>query len=85
MRSTIAQLWRYPGLAENYGKLVRNVRRDLMIWLPELKEKSTSTQLAVEALTSFETWDRLRRYNGLSVAQSQKHLAETLRALMALD
>lgn len=82
IRSTTAQLWKYEGLAANYARLVRDIRRDLTIWLPELKEHSPSTQLAAEALTSFETWDRLRRYNGLSVTQCQKHLSETLLSLM---
>lgn len=82
MRSTIAQLWKYPGLAANYAKLVRDIQRDLLIWLPELKKQSPSTQLAIEALTSFETWDRLRRYNGLSIAQCQHHISETLQELM---
>ena len=62
---TAAQLWRYEVLRTNYARYQRGLRKDLDDWLPELKKLSREQREAVDAITSFEMWHRLRYHQGL--------------------
>ena len=64
--STVAQLWRSETLRKNYARYQRGLRRDLEDWLPELKTLTSDQREAVDAITSFEMWHRLRYHQGLS-------------------
>jgi len=64
--STRAQLWRYPSLQEQYARLQRQLRRDLDGWLPELQQLTAERRDMVDAVASFETWDRLRQHQNMS-------------------
>jgi AcrR family transcriptional regulator len=64
--TTKAQLWRYPILQEQYARAQRQLRRDLEDWLPELKEFDSEKREMVDAVASFEYWNRLREHQGLS-------------------
>lgn len=66
MLFTKAQLWRYEILRKNYARVQRNLRKDLDGWLPELKSIPKSRREAIDAVTSFEMWHRLRFHQGLS-------------------
>ena len=66
MLFTKAQLWRYEVLRNNYARVQRNLRKDLDGWLPELKSIPKSRREAIDAITSFEMWHRLRFNQGLS-------------------
>lgn len=66
IQSTLSLIWRSPVLKKNYAKNQRGLRKDLDDWLPELKEASTETRDAIDAITSFEFWDRLQSRQGLS-------------------
>jgi AcrR family transcriptional regulator len=63
--STRAQLWRYDILREQYARTQRQIRRDLEKWLPELKSLAPEQREMVDAVASFETWNRLRDQQGL--------------------
>ncbi len=64
--TTRAQLWRYPVLREQYARLQRQLRKDLDDWLPELKELAADEREMVDAVASFEYWNRLREQQGLN-------------------
>ena len=66
MLSTQAQRWRYTTLRKNYGRYQRGLRKNLEDWLPELAALDSSTREAVDGIASFEFWNRLRDYQGLS-------------------
>ncbi|MFQ3202012.1 MAG: AcrR family transcriptional regulator, partial [Zhongshania sp.] len=64
--STAAQRWRYDVLRKNYARNQRGLRKDLDNWLPELKDLPQSTREAIDAIASFEMWNRLREHQGQS-------------------
>ena len=63
--STQAQRWRYELLQKNYARYQKGLRKDLDDWLPELKALKRPAREAVDALASFEMWNRLRDHQGL--------------------
>jgi len=79
MLSTRAQMWRSPVLQKNYARNQRGLRKDLADWLPEVAELPALRREAVDAATSFETWNRLRAHRGLSVKASMDVVYEILR------
>jgi AcrR family transcriptional regulator len=79
MLSTRAQMWRSPTLQKNYARNQRGLRKDLANWLPEIAELNTVKSEAVDAATSFETWNRLRNHQGLSKKTSMEVVYEILR------
>ena len=78
MLSTRALMWRSPVLQKNYGRNQRGLRKDLASWLPELTGLPTVRKEMVDAASSFETWDRLRTHQGLSVKVSMDVVYEML-------
>jgi len=58
-RAGNALRWRLPFLQEHHERMVRDLRRHLLIVLPELRGRANA-QAALELATSFESWDRLR-------------------------
>ncbi|PLW82455.1 hypothetical protein CWI75_11915 [Kineobactrum sediminis] len=82
---TQAQLWRYDILRKNYGRNQRGLRRDLEDWLPELKSVSGETREAVDAIASFEMWNRLRYHQGLSKKSSINILKGLLKSMIDGD
>jgi AcrR family transcriptional regulator len=64
--TTRAQLWRYTVLREQYARLQRQLRKDLEDWLPELKGLTADEREMVDAVASFEYWNRLREQQGLN-------------------
>lgn len=64
--STKAQLWRYPILREQYARAQRQLRKDLDDWLPELLDLPADEREMVDAVASFEHWNRLREHQALN-------------------
>jgi AcrR family transcriptional regulator len=83
MLSTQAQRWRYEVLRTNYSRNQRGLRKDLDDWLPELKKLPGSRREAVDAVASFEMWNRLREHQGLSKKASIEIVSNLLKALAA--
>lgn len=79
MLSTRGLLWRSPVLQKNYARNQRGLRKDLAGWLPEIDELPVVRRELVDAAASFETWDRLRSQQGLSVKSSMDVVHEMLR------
>jgi AcrR family transcriptional regulator len=80
--TTTAQLWRYPILREQYSRAQRQLRKDLDDWLPELKDLSADEREMVDAVASFEHWNRLRQLQGLSKKSSVRLTAELLSRII---
>ena len=83
--STKAQLWRYPILQEQYARVQRQLRRDLEDWLPELKGFGSQKREMVDAVVSFEYWNRLRENQGLSRKTSIKLVTGLLERIVLED
>lgn len=80
--TTKAQLWRYPILREQYARAQRQLRKDLDDWLPELQGMSADERELVDAVASFEHWNRLREHQGLNKKTSIRLTAELLRRII---
>jgi hypothetical protein len=85
MLGTKAQLWRYEMLRKNYARNQRALRKDIVDWLPELGALSEPAQEAVDAVTSFEMWHRLRSEQGLSLEASRTVVISLLMVLLTSD
>ena len=82
--STQAQLWRYPTLREQYARTLRLIRKDLEDWLPEIQQLALEQREMIDIAASFDTWHRLREYQGLSVAHSIDRVATLLRRIVCI-
>lgn len=82
---TQAQLWRYEILRKNYARNQRGLRKDLDDWLPELESVPIEIREAVDAISSFEMWHRLRHQQGLSKKGSTNILKKLLKSLVEAD
>ena len=85
MRSTRSQMWRSPVLQKHYARNQRGLRKDLLDWLPEIGSLNAVRREAVDTITSFETWDRLRSQQGLSVKSSVEVVCEMMRLAFCID
>jgi AcrR family transcriptional regulator len=81
-RSTQAQLWRYKLLRKNYARHQKDMRANLDKWLPELAHLDADLREVIYGMTSFEMWDRLRTFQGLSVSRSKKIITSTITKLI---
>ncbi len=80
--STTSQLWRSETLRTNYARYQRGLRKDLEDWLPEVKALGRQEREAIDALTSFEMWHRLRYHQKLGKAAAIGVLVGLLSALV---
>jgi hypothetical protein len=83
-QGTRAQLWRYQTLRDAYARNQRGLRKDLDNLLPELHSLPDATRESIDAITSFEMWDRLRSHQGLNKAVSINLLRTLLKTVMAV-
>ena len=84
-QGTRAQLWRYQTLRDNYARNQRGLRKDLDNLLPELHSLPAETRESIDAITSFEMWDRLRSHQGLSKTASVNLLRTLLKNVISAD
>ena len=61
----------------------RALRADLLLWLPELKTGESELLNALEMILSFESYERLRVDQKLSVRKSHAAIGRATRALLA--
>jgi AcrR family transcriptional regulator len=69
-------------LQTTHQGLVRELRVDLRRWLPELAEAPQGIADALELVTSFEAWDRLRVEQRLSASRARAALEGSVLALL---
>jgi len=65
-----------------YGALVSRMRKDLRRWFPELKRMDAATMHALELVTSFEAWDRLRVDQRLGKQRAAEVMKQAMSALL---
>jgi hypothetical protein len=70
-------------LRDNYARNQRGLRKDLDRLLPELHSLPDETREAIDAITSFEMWDRLRSHQGLNKEASINLLRTLLKNMVA--
>ena len=85
MLGTKALLWRYETLRNNYARHQKGLRKDLESWLPELNGLSEVKCESVNAIASFEMWNRLRSEQGLTEQASISVIQSTLVSLLRAD
>jgi AcrR family transcriptional regulator len=81
-RSAGLDRWRSDYLQRNETAFVRDLRKDLLSWLPEL-DKASDLLEAADVVTSFETWDRLRSQQRLGQARARDTMERLLLAVLA--
>ena len=82
-RSSSLHRWAHPFLERDHTKAVRTFRSILLSQLPELKSAPDPVLEAVDLLTSFETWDRLRRDQRLGRERAEATVARAVVALLS--
>lgn len=81
-RSEALQRWNSPQLAGLHAEFVTRMRADLRACLPEVASLEPPLRHAVEALTAFESWQRLREEQGLGPRQAAEAVRAALERLL---
>lgn len=71
-KATHSLLWRSKFMQENYRRVQTRLRKSLLKALPELKKLSQESREVVEAVTSFEFFERLHMHQNLSEKTCKK-------------
>lgn len=74
--------WRLDFLQENHARIVRDLRRHLVMVLPELREQVPAALAAFELATSFEAWDRLRAEQRLGPDRAREAMEYAALAIL---
>src|SRR5262245_26138191 len=80
-RAAVAHARRSPFLQARHRALTALLREELRRWLPELAAAPPVVAAALELLTSFEAWDRLRSEQRLTSARARETVERTVLAL----
>jgi AcrR family transcriptional regulator len=75
------QRWRSRLIEREHAIMARELRADLLAWLPEIRS-DTETIHALDAAVSFEAWDRLRTDQHLGRDAARAVLARLVRAVL---
>jgi AcrR family transcriptional regulator len=70
-------------LESRHRALLRNLRRDLLRWLPELSRSPDALVDALDFTLSFESWDSLRSDRALSRPRAHAAVEHAVLALVA--
>jgi AcrR family transcriptional regulator len=81
-RSGNAQRAASPFLRARHAELVRRLRAALWLWLPELASAPAELAAAIELVSSFEAWDRLRVEQRLSRERAEATLSRVMQTLI---
>jgi AcrR family transcriptional regulator len=82
LRAGAINRWQSPYLTETHAAEVRELRAELNRTLPEMSRVSAERQEALELVTSFEAWDRLRVDQELGRDRAREVMVETVMALI---
>ena len=78
--STQAQMWKSKTLRRNYDRDQKKLRRITAGWFPETEGQTAQAADALEAITSFEMWHRLRHHQKLGLRETADIMAMLLRS-----
>jgi chorismate mutase len=81
-RSGNVQRWRSVFVARQHAAFARELRADLLGWLPEVKRAPAELVEALEVALSFEVWDRLRTDQRLGQERARAALERIVNALV---
>jgi len=81
IRGEVPRRWRSSFLQTSHARFVRELRHDLLRWIPELEDAPAEVLEAVDLASSFEAWDRLRTEQKLTRSRANEVLTVALRAL----
>ena len=81
-RAANLQRWRSRYLEGRHRVMQRDLRADLLTWLPELRDAPKDLVEAIDHAVSFESWDRLRGDRGLSQRLASAVMERTALALL---
>ena len=81
-RSGNLQRWRSRVVEREQAIMVRQLRADLLAWLPELGSVEPETVEALDAALSFEVWDRLRSDQRLGRERARAALERIVTAVL---
>jgi AcrR family transcriptional regulator len=82
-RAGNAMRWRLDFLQDHHQTMVRDLRRHLLLVLPELREHDGAALAAFELATSLEAWDRLRAEQHLKPKQAREAMEFAALAVLA--
>lgn len=82
-RSARHQRFRSAFLREQHERNVRDLRRDLRRWLPEIERADAAVAEGLELALSFEAWDRLRVDQRLGARRTRDTLERLVEGLIA--
>lgn len=82
-RAGNAMRWRLEFLQDNHERMVRDLRRHLLVVLPELRDRESTALAALELATSFEAWDRLRAEQRLRPDRARAAMEYAALAVLA--
>lgn len=82
-RASNSKRWGSEFLTAAHRGMIRELRRRLLLWLPELADANAEKRHATELLTSFEAWDRLRTDQGLGRDAARAAIETAVLALLA--
>ena len=82
LRADVMVRWRSLFLSQAHAEMVRGLRLDLLRSLPEVADLPSERCDALELVTSFEAYDRLRTDQRLGRDRAQTVMTETLLALL---
>ena len=82
-RSANMHLMSSPFLQKRHRSMNRALRVDLGRWLPELEQAPERVSNAVDAMLSFQTWDRLRSDQKLTQKDAREALEAALDAIVS--
>jgi TetR/AcrR family transcriptional regulator of autoinduction and epiphytic fitness len=82
-RAALLSVHESPTIAANLAKADRGLRRSLeRAFAPEFHDASADTLEALDALLSWDTWNRLRAAQGCSAARAKRVLVASATALL---
>ncbi len=82
-RSGNVQRWRSAFVARQHAAFVRELRANLVAWLPELRRAAPELVDAFDVALSFEVWDRLRTDQKLGRERAKAAFEQLASALLS--
>ena len=83
IRASQRQRWNSTFVEAKLGRVSREMRENLLTWLPELETSRATVREGVELATSPEAWDQLRSEQGLGQKRARAVVEKTVLALLS--
>lgn len=81
-RAANTHRWRLEHLQRDHESMVRETRKDLLDTFPELENASASAVAALDLVSSFEAWDRLRSDQRLGIERARAVMETAVFSLL---